>query len=43
VHNIEADGLQQQKTFVATTNRKKRLQFARAYQNWTDEEWKNVA
>jgi len=27
---------------ISTTNRKKRLQFARAYQNWTVEDWKNV-
>jgi len=27
----------------STTNRKKRLQFARAHQNWTVEDWKNVA
>jgi len=28
---------------IWTTNRKKRLQFARAHQNWTVEDWKNVA
>jgi len=28
---------------ISTTNMKKRLQFARAYQNWTVEDWKNVA
>uniref|UniRef100_A0AAY5KFF2 Transposase Tc1-like domain-containing protein n=1 Tax=Esox lucius TaxID=8010 RepID=A0AAY5KFF2_ESOLU len=28
---------------ISTTNRKKRLQFAQAHQNWTVEEWKNVA
>ena len=28
---------------ISTTNRKKRLQFARAHQNWTVEDWKNVA
>ncbi|XDV38987.1 hypothetical protein PO909_008291 [Leuciscus waleckii] len=27
---------------ISTTNRKKRLQFARAHQNWTVEDWKNV-
>jgi len=27
---------------ILTTNRKKRLQFARAHQNWTVEDWKNV-
>jgi len=25
---------------ISTTNRKKRLQFARAHQNWTVEDWK---
>jgi len=49
VHNLEADGLQQQKTppgsvsLISTSNGKKRLQFARAHQNWTVEDWKNVA
>jgi len=28
---------------ISTTNRKKRLQFARAYQNWTVDDCKNVA
>jgi len=28
---------------ISTTNRKKRLQFARAHQNWTVEDWKYVA
>uniref|UniRef100_A0AAY5KJH2 Transposase Tc1-like domain-containing protein n=1 Tax=Esox lucius TaxID=8010 RepID=A0AAY5KJH2_ESOLU len=28
---------------ISTTNRKKRLKFARAHQNWTVEDWKNVA
>uniref|UniRef100_A0A9J8A4F2 Transposase Tc1-like domain-containing protein n=1 Tax=Cyprinus carpio carpio TaxID=630221 RepID=A0A9J8A4F2_CYPCA len=28
---------------ISTTNRKKRLQFAQAHQNWTVEDWKNVA
>ncbi|KAJ0009398.1 hypothetical protein NQD34_001100 [Periophthalmus magnuspinnatus] len=28
---------------ISNTNRKKRLQFARAHQNWTVEDWKNVA
>jgi len=28
---------------ISTTNRKNRLQFARAHQNWTVEDWKNVA
>jgi len=28
---------------ITTTNRKKTLQFARANQNWTVEDWKNVA
>jgi len=28
---------------IYTTNRKKRLQFARAHHNWTVEDWKNVA
>jgi len=28
---------------ISTSNRKKRLQFARAHQNWTVEDWKNVA
>ncbi|XDV42643.1 hypothetical protein PO909_011266 [Leuciscus waleckii] len=28
---------------ISTTNWKKRLQFARAHQNWTVEDWKNVA
>uniref|UniRef100_A0A8C6Q136 Transposase Tc1-like domain-containing protein n=1 Tax=Nothobranchius furzeri TaxID=105023 RepID=A0A8C6Q136_NOTFU len=27
---------------ISTTNRKKRLQFAPAHQNWTFEDWKNV-
>ncbi len=41
----EADGLQQQKTTpgVAPKNRKRRLQFAQAHQNWRVEDWKNVA
>jgi len=28
---------------ISTTNRKKRLQFARAHQNWTVKDWNNVA
>jgi len=28
---------------ICTTNMKKRLLFARAHQNWTVEDWKNVA
>jgi len=28
---------------LSTRNWKKRLQFARAHQNWTIEDWKNVA
>jgi len=28
---------------ISTTNRKKRLQLARAHQNWTVEDWNNVA
>uniref|UniRef100_A0A8C9YMV9 Transposase Tc1-like domain-containing protein n=1 Tax=Sander lucioperca TaxID=283035 RepID=A0A8C9YMV9_SANLU len=28
---------------ISTKNRKMRLQFARAHQNWTVEDWKNVA
>jgi len=28
---------------ISTTNRKKRLQFARAHQNWIVKYWKNVA
>jgi len=28
---------------ISTTNRKKRLQFARAHQNGTVEDWKNFA
>jgi len=28
---------------ISTTNRKKKLQFARDHQNWTIEDWKNVA
>uniref|UniRef100_A0A8C6U6X5 Transposase Tc1-like domain-containing protein n=1 Tax=Neogobius melanostomus TaxID=47308 RepID=A0A8C6U6X5_9GOBI len=28
---------------ISTTNRTKRLQFTRAHQNWTVEDWKNVA
>jgi len=28
---------------ISSTNRKKRLQFGRAHQNWTVEDWKNVA
>jgi len=28
---------------ISTTNRKKRLQFARVHQNLTVEDWKNVA
>jgi len=43
----EADGLQQQKTPPGTSHlyykQEKRLQFARAHQNWTVEDWKNVA
>uniref|UniRef100_A0AAY5L5G1 Transposase Tc1-like domain-containing protein n=1 Tax=Esox lucius TaxID=8010 RepID=A0AAY5L5G1_ESOLU len=34
---------QQPQPLISTTNRKKRLQFARAHQNWTVEDWKNVA
>ncbi len=37
--NPEADGLQQQKTtpvpLLSAKNRKRRLQFAQAHQNWT--------
>ncbi|KAF7645475.1 hypothetical protein LDENG_00204030 [Lucifuga dentata] len=44
--NLEADGLQQQKTTPGATlsakNRKLRLQFTRAHQNWTIEDWKNI-
>jgi len=28
---------------IYTANREKRLQFARAHQNWTGEDWKKVA
>uniref|UniRef100_A0AAY5LA27 Transposase Tc1-like domain-containing protein n=1 Tax=Esox lucius TaxID=8010 RepID=A0AAY5LA27_ESOLU len=28
---------------ISTTNREKRLQFAQAHQNWTVEDWENVA
>jgi len=28
---------------ISTTNRKKRLQFARDHHNWKVEDWKNVA
>ncbi len=45
--NPEADGLQQQKThwvpLLSAKNRKRRLQFAQAHQNWIIEDWKNVA
>ncbi len=45
--NPEADGLQQQKTtpmsLLSAKNRKRRLQFAQVHQNWTIEDWKNVA
>jgi len=30
-------------SLMSSTNRKKRLQFARAHYNWTVEDWKNVA
>ncbi len=44
--NPEADGLQQQKTtpvpLLSAKNRKRRLQFAQAHQNWKIEDWKNV-
>jgi len=30
-------------TLISTTNMEKRLQFARAHQNWTVENWKNIA
>ncbi len=43
--NPEADGLQQQKTTpgaaLSAKNRKRRIQFAQAHQNWTIEDWKN--
>ncbi len=42
--NPEADGLQQKTTpGAAPKNRKRRLQFTLAHQNWTIEDWKNVA
>ncbi len=45
--NPEADGLQKQKTtpvpLLSDKNRKLRLQFAQAHQNWTIEDWKTVA
>ncbi len=45
--NPEADVLQQQKTTpgaaLSAKNRKRRLQFTQAHQNWTTEDWKNVA
>ncbi len=45
--NPEADGLQQQKTtrvpLLSAKNRKQRLQLTQAHQNWTIEDWKNVA
>ncbi len=45
--NPEADELQQQKTtpvsVLSAKNRKRRLQFTQAHQNWTIEDWKNVA
>ncbi len=50
MHNMskpEADGLQQQKTIPGIApvrkNRKRTLQFTQAHQNWTIEDWKNVA
>ena len=45
--NLEADGLQQQKTMpvplLSAKNRKLRLQFTQAHQNWTIENWKNIS
>ncbi len=45
--NPEADGLQQQKTtpvpLLSAKNRKRRLKFTQAHQNWTIEDWKHVA
>uniref|UniRef100_A0A9J8C660 Transposable element Tc1 transposase n=1 Tax=Cyprinus carpio carpio TaxID=630221 RepID=A0A9J8C660_CYPCA len=45
--NPEADGLQQQKPhqvlLLSPKNRKRKLQFTQAHQNWTIEDWKNVA
>ncbi len=45
--NPEADELQQQKTTpvsaLSAKKRKRRLQFTQAHQNWTIEDWKNVA
>ncbi len=45
--NPEADELQQQKTtpvpLLSANNRKRRLQFTQAQQNWRLEDWKNVA
>jgi len=52
MHNLEADGLNSRRPhraqLISTTNMKrkkkrKRLQFARAHQNCTVEDWKNVA
>jgi len=46
MHNLEA-GYNIRRThqvpLISTINRNKRLQFARAHQNWTVEDWKNVA
>ncbi len=45
--NPEADGLLQQKThrvpLLPAKNRKRRLQFAQSHQNWTIEDWINIA
>ncbi len=45
--NPEADELQKQKTtpvpLLSAKNRKQRIQFTQNHQNWTIEEWKNVA
>ncbi len=49
--NPEADGLEpcyssrrpHRVPLLSAKNRKRRLQFAQAHQNWTIEDWKNVA
>ncbi len=45
--NPEADGYSSRRPhrvpLLSAKNRKRRLQFAQAHQNWTIEDWKNVA
>ncbi len=42
-HRVEADGLQHRVLLLSAKNRKRRLQFAQAHQNWTIEDLNNFS